>query len=102
MADGIEYVVLERVTMHGEDDQTFTVSPTGTYEFWQEISRVTAARKNVVLRDHTPENGVFNAIPASDWDAAVEAGTVNEPKKTLTPLKPKATRTRRKKDEAPA
>lgn len=102
----VEYVLLERglyrAVNEGEDMYSFVPDPNGTYEFWQEISRVTAARKSLVLRDHTPENGVFNAIPAADWDAAVEVGTENIPKRTLTPVKERAKRSRKKKAEAEA
>lgn len=96
MADGIEYVVIERVRVPA------TEGVGGDDEVWREVGRVTAARKNIVLRDHTPEQGIFNAIPASDWDAAVEVGTESVPKKTVKPLVSKPKRARVKKEAVEA
>jgi hypothetical protein len=86
----IEYVILERIT---------NADPSDDSEFWREINRVTASRKTIVLRDHTPEQGVFNAIPASDWDAAVEVGTEQVPKRTVKPVKARPKRRREKPAE---
>jgi hypothetical protein len=100
----VEYVVLERSTYRADgagtadDHYTFVPDPEGTYEFWQEIARVTAPRKSVVLRDHTPESGTFNAIPSGDWDSAMTISTESVPKRTMTPVNSRPKRQRKKKD----
>ena len=105
MASEVEYVVLERVLLalaRKEDEEgpeQFVEHSGGNITHWREVSRVTAARKAVVLRDHTPERGVFLAIPASDFDSAVEVGTEQVPKRTVRPLKERPKRQRKKKTE---
>src|SRR6266487_4189348 len=96
----VEYVILERLTLGatGADTLADGAEIESGAEVWREVNRVTAARKAVMLHNHTPEQNIFNALPASDWDAMVEVGTEQVPKRTVTSLRPRATRRHTKKE----